>query len=727
MAMRESQREYEQILKILSAMEYHKPVALVTISQKTGVKLADIIRLCTVLIKDGLVERTMDNSTIFYILQIADYEEKASSLYEPEPEEPVRPAAPKSSREEILKRRAMRSRLSSEMNERVDLRSMQEESVQRPKVPERLSAVDLLAMKRSSTMNARVFAPGRSSAFFSKVPSTPNMDGGPGLSSTQNLSLSDSFRVATGISGTAHKAVYINRPSSHRGSNNSRSTFAAVPPANLDPLMFERSDTNFKMRNPNEVRSTLPLIPFTNVTSESNEIPEEEVLQKLGIAPNAPMIAILTPRPCHELWSAFSAIANAGGGTIVLGMRKYINYKKATESEEGEENEVDDVTPTITYFVKQVKNPEESVKVLLRNFNDRNNISDCPKDPNFLEIVEFGRKKVIVVHIDPKNMSGNPVYTAKDSFNMRTTQGCYLYRHGEIVHCTKEEIMDLWQRRRLGNEVPDWEQTGEVLPVSMEHKMKLHLPQIMNDAVRPLSSGVDSYGKPIPERMIPASMRGYSQIHTNEYQRQTHFHPAPTSAAEEASREAEMAIPARIRSNDEAFRTSESRSLSSSSRRAVGTPMSSDELTVVDALTGTTSMEPKKSRRDNNIPDAAMLQKLLFAEDIRVGQSTAPERSSHSPSCAVDDPSIPPAVADMDRTILDEIAEPAVSHPRIPATRLCEIAVNLCRHARIKPSEFADILHRKYQVIQDKLLPKLKENPHIHVKDCAYYYSESEQ
>ena len=162
--MRESQREYEQILKILSAMEYHKPVALVTISQKTGVKLAEIIRLCTVLTKDGLVERTMDNSTIFYILQIADYEEKASSLYAPEPEEPVRPAAPKSSREEILKRRAMRSRLSSEMNERVDPRSWQDESAKRPKVPERLSAVDLLAMKRSSTMNSRVFAPGRSSA-----------------------------------------------------------------------------------------------------------------------------------------------------------------------------------------------------------------------------------------------------------------------------------------------------------------------------------------------------------------------------------------------------------------------------------------------------------------------------------------------------------------------------------------------------------------------------------
>ena len=40
MASSDPRRDYEQMLKILASMEYSRPVALSSISQKTGIKLA---------------------------------------------------------------------------------------------------------------------------------------------------------------------------------------------------------------------------------------------------------------------------------------------------------------------------------------------------------------------------------------------------------------------------------------------------------------------------------------------------------------------------------------------------------------------------------------------------------------------------------------------------------------------------------------------------------------
>ena len=126
--------------------------------------------------------------------------------------------------------------------------------------------------------------------------------------------------------------------------------------------------------------------------------------------------------------------------------------------------------------------------------------------------------------------------------------------------------------------------------------------------------------------------------------------------------------------------------------------------------------------------DDHSLQSLLIAEDICVAkgqkQLDLPMLASApvQPAPALVDANIPPLCVDADRALLEQIAQPAIDHPRLPAMRLCEIALELCKNARMLPSDFSDLLKRKYNVVRDKILPTLRENPNIHELDNTYYY-----
>ena len=674
MSSREMPREYEMMLKILSMMVYGKPVALVAISQKTGIKLADIIRYMKRLEAEKIIRRSMDNGNTFYILDTEDYEEQLDALYPPPIEQPAKTAI--SSREAILKRRsAARNAQSADSTQALNLSADRlSPATPIPTEPKRISAVDLMAIRKSSATNKRIYDPARTMAH------------NPMLSSSSELRKvePDSPKV-TSLSSPVHKAVYINRPTP-RNAPPSRSMFTALPPAGMDALGLERSDGELKFRENYEKVNRQPLIPFHAATQISNEVSDDEVRQKLNLAPDDKLYTILSPRPTHELWSACSALANSGGGTLVLGLKKYVQDQN------------------ITYFVKSIARPEDAMKVILRNFNDRSVISDCPKDPNFIKTINFGKKTVIALQIDPAQLSNAPLFTTRDSFNMHTTKGCYIYRNGEIIHCSEDEIKMLWQAKRLGCELPDWEQTGEQVPVQMDHKIKISLPAVLDDSLRPLSRKENTYGQPIVQPYHRRRTVGPSDQLTGYM---------PTSPAEKISSsepdETDVSYP-------------HSDAHSQNFNIGIADPNKQELAALLSDGGFTRTM--RNTVDDPQANDNSSRQFLLFAEDICTSQPQI--NAQESQTAQADAPlnqaeDIPPCFADADHALLESIALPAVEHPRLPTLRLCEIAVNLCKVARLKPLEIAELLHKKLVPVRDKILPSIKEHPNVHCVDGAYY------
>lgn len=699
--MSDVQHDYEQALRVLSVMELSKPVALATISQKTGIRLAELIRLAKRLESANLVRRVIDNGNTFYTLLVKNYDSYLIELFCAE-EEPSTKSV--SSRDAIIRRRrTQRETVQSETeNTRSNLSSEQLTPLssspfrrQKQAGPEPLSAVDLLAMRRSSTTNPRTFDLNRSSGRTSKVsPGSSEFERytSPSASST-NVRSSDIFRSPA--SSASNKAVFINRPLP-RNMGNSRSTFTAMPPAELDPTAFERSDTNFKQINPGEIRSQMPLIPLKAMPQTNNDVTESDVRTALGISDEFPLLTILSPRPCHDVWKSCSALANAGGGILILGMRKYIH---------------DD---SITYYIKSIIHPEESIKQLLKSFNDRNIISDCPKDPNFIETKDFGRKKVLILRIDPAQLSPAPLFTARDSFGMRTTNGCYIYRDGEAVHCTEDEIKALWIKLRAGQEEIDWEQTSEQIDVPMERKVKLNLPPIIDDTVRPLSRRDCTYGQAIAQPDLPAHMRGYAA--KPDIRNRPDSLPMYPTAADF------------FKDSIQTAQESKAPETTNTSQKSY-VQMSQQDLPLESLIQEGSLKRPsrriKASAPSSTVESQQTVNSLLFAEDIRAAAapvSAKPAAPATSEGSTPHDSSMPPKLAQADRAKLDEIAAPAIQHSRLPTTRLCEIAITLCQHACLKQAELAEILNRKLVPIRDKVMPKIKEHPNVHCVDSIYYY-----
>ncbi|MBQ9817391.1 MAG: ATP-binding protein [Proteobacteria bacterium] len=678
MASRDVLNDCDVVLKILSVLNVSRPVALAAISQKTGVKLADIIRFSRRLEAEKIIERTTDNGNTFYVLKIEDYRDKIESMFErPAAPEPQQPAASLSSREAILQRRSKRAALAAS----AELQRVSSETNKRT-TPERISAVDLLALKRSSGSYPRIFNNTVPSRVSGLNPAQTTIGCSSPLLPTQFRS-SDSFKSVVRSSGS-YKAVFVNRPAA-KGSQSSRSSFTGMAPAGFEPMPFERSDTNFKQSSDIIPAVRGSIIPYRAMAQNKPDITEADIRNKLALSMDFPLITLLSPRPSHALWASCSALANVGGGVLVLGMKRY---------------ERDD---DVTYYIKSVNNPEESIKTLLRAFNDRTIISDCPRDPNFIEIVEFGRKKVLVVHIDPEQLSSAPLYTSRDSFYSRDNSGCYTYRNGEVVHCTEEEVKALWIAKRFAQEEPDWDQNGVLIPVEMERRKKLNLPPILDDAVRPLSRKVSTYGQPLPQQHIPYAMR----------------------VSENARHYGKTVEP--VQNQPEAIIPEEDKYGESSLAALI--------------QEGTTERVPRRAAALGSAPaedTGTSLQKLLIAEDIRISPQSGASKSKDvskskaeesvqpvlNPSDTTDDRGeVPPVLAGFDRSLLDEIAAPAIDHPRLPAVRLCEVSASILQEVRLSSAELADILHRKLPVVRDKIIPQLKQRSDFHQLDNTYYIS----
>ncbi|MBQ9396349.1 MAG: putative DNA binding domain-containing protein [Proteobacteria bacterium] len=475
MASSATSNEFEQSLKFLTVLADSKRESLVAICHKTGLKLADIFRCADRLENAGIIAREKLNGNTFVVLKNHNYQAKLEQIYgvsvpKQDTAAAVQPTNVVSGdrREAILKRRQERVAKANQENEASKIEK---------KKPTPISAVDLLAIKRSAGTNKKIFPNPRTGKLAAPI----------GL-----VKKSEQDRKPA-MSSNAYKSVNMSR-NGNKGQFLSRSTYMSSMMG--DSLNIERTDTNFKPLEDIERPSQGPIIPFKNTVRASNEILESDVRKKLNIADDKILIAFLMPKPNNEFWKACSALANSGGGVIILGMKKY-----GTDGD-------------ASFFVKSIARPEEIKKNLLTAFNDRKNISDCPKNLGFIETVEFQKNKVIAVRINPEDLSSAPLFVDKNSFSTSDCAGCFVYRNGNVEHCTEEEVKQLWDLRRvkgadLDDEEIDWDQSDEPLQIDMERKTKPDVPTGFNESIMPLSQQKCAFGEKLPPILPPSLTKKY--------------------------------------------------------------------------------------------------------------------------------------------------------------------------------------------------------------------------
>lgn len=84
----------------------------------------------------------------------------------------------------------------------------------------------------------------------------------------------------------------------------------------------------------------------------------------------------------------------------------------------------------------------------------------------------------------------------------------------------------------------------------------------------------------------------------------------------------------------------------------------------------------------------------------------------------------PPAINSLLRERLIEIAEPAHSFQRLPLSRMCEIATEMCRLAALSIDDLSLLLDRKKPSISKNLIPRLMLDPRMHFDEstqCFFY------
>ena len=448
--MGESPNDFEIAKKVLSLLEYGKAVSLKKLSSESEVSYQTLMFVMRPAIQSGLIARTRDDKEIFYTLRRLEYERELAQAYgQPVPEEERgRPSVITRTRNTTLIAPALadegdasqsasprRSGDTAEVRRRVTA-SVRESSTHlervakvaakpEPETPVSRSSMELpfIDRKRSQQLTA------------SAIPS-------------RNIPLSGAFKRApsTSSSGT-HKSVFINNVS-NRGS---RSSFSAMPPQPL-PNQLHRTDTNFPMKSVSELpQRATPILAF-RTASNNVEYSDAMIREVIGVTEGVPLLAIDSDKTCFELWSTFSALANSGGGIIMLGVRKH----------------------GISYVIRKNPHIEDLLRSVQKDFNDRTVISDAPreKDSPFIQTRADGKKQFIVIFVDPEAIERLPVFTKLDSFGAQK-DGCYCIKNNEVVRCNDEETKALWQKFYLVDEQPDWNQTGELLRVDMSRKLQL--------------------------------------------------------------------------------------------------------------------------------------------------------------------------------------------------------------------------------------------------------------
>ncbi len=450
--------DYEIAKLLLSQLEYGKPTPLKALVNATGMTYNLLMPALRPLIQSGLISRSSDERGVIYTLRHLEYESDLEKIYgmsgaSCEVERAPHPTATSNDTEsasDVRKSAVWRSAV----HRRV---SMTNVSSPLPMVPESnasSNAVDsdtaLTAARRSST---------ELPFFDRKISQQMTAKAIP----SRDIPVSGSFKripSSTTLSGI-NKSVYVNTVSntSKPSVAPSRSMFTGMPPQSFNQDMH-RTDTNFKLTPVSELPERTAPILAHHSTAATREEYSEDMIRTIcqdndvsnALNPMLPLIAISDDTTSHQLWSSFSALANSGGGFILLGVRKH----------------------GISYRFNKIPSLEDKLKIIAKEFGDRSIISDSPKGGDFIRVCSEGKskKQFITIIVNPDMIERLPVYTKLDSFGDKR-DGCYCLKNGEVTHCSEDETKALWKRFYLLEYNADWDQSGEMLATEMSRKLSL--------------------------------------------------------------------------------------------------------------------------------------------------------------------------------------------------------------------------------------------------------------
>ena len=703
---------YDMAMRIMDGLVVSRPVSIQALSEHTGYTHAVIMQSMLPLVSAGVVMTSRDRDNIYYILLTSEYASHVADVYRRNVSGDSRYAVGGSSETSARRSGFVRSLtggghvVRSPTGEEVAVATA---GVRRRVVQPEADAVQDSATssenvrRLSADTNKRVGRSQELSYFDRKYSQQLTANAIP----SRQIPLSGSFKrvVTTGTSSSSHKAVYINNNTSTRtqSASSSRSMYAVTPPQSFNPNALRRTDTNLPVKASIEKRpQTPPLLSFRPNAQSGNEFSEAALRKKLGLGEAIPLVTLAADKPCFDVWAAFSAVANVGGGVILMGVRRH----------------------GISYFVKSMTRAAEVQKALLRGFADTNNISDAPKTENFVRVEEMGRKKFILIEVDVSLLEKRPVFTSTDSFGTRINDGCYTLKENCVVRCTTGETKALWEKC-LEGDTPDWAQEGDILPVEMKSRAKLSASPEEADGSR-LSNQKRSekvaarpMARPKPPRRweyeSPAKRKDAAPRGRGAYGAEA----KKGGRADEAS--VRFSAPAIANTQPPLFSYArDAQTIDGSAKSALSERLARRSKMAIDEARHQNATMIKGTPSSQEVNEAIVHQ-LLLADDIRPVRKINKPLQTHA-IAEVFNPGVPPVYDASMREEFDALSEGAIRYARLPAGRLCEIASRLCRRAQLTQEELAEILCRTMQVIKKTIIPKLSEDPKFRCVNKRYFY-----
>lgn len=177
----------------------------------------------------------------------------------------------------------------------------------------------------------------------------------------------------------------------------------------------------------------------------------DAVRETFGLAADARVEAVLAARGLPAvLWPTVSALANSGGGAVILGARQRSH--------------------TVLY-IKGLHKPKLILEALYQNLERQHVLQGVDEREVRVAQGEFAHRRVVAVRVPARPKKARPVYVGANAYARAPTEGTFIWQPGVGVRkCTTAEIDALWdawaEPYRIVREDPAEQQTLDDTPLA---------------------------------------------------------------------------------------------------------------------------------------------------------------------------------------------------------------------------------------------------------------------
>ena len=174
-----------------------------------------------------------------------------------------------------------------------------------------------------------------------------------------------------------------------------------------------------------EKLTPLPISSFRNSTLRRFEITHDELCENLHLSKDEVLLPLLlTDGINFHFWICLSAIANYGGGYIILGVRKRSD----------------------AYLIKGLRKSSTLKEDILDKIRDKKLISENILKEEDMKWTKVFKRNVLCIHVDKSSIPDKPIFVGENSFSKKPREGTFTVEAGEPVKCQEEFIREKWER-----------------------------------------------------------------------------------------------------------------------------------------------------------------------------------------------------------------------------------------------------------------------------------------